>query len=126
MVPGKRGSGSTSERATTTTLAPSAAKAKAMSLPIPREAPATIATFPASFIYLALPLRRISPSDHLPAFAIITDCGACDRDKAWKRRTRGESGTSSQARRVLYAVSHSFLGRPATLTNASHTNGGHL
>src|SRR5262249_31446462 len=80
MVPGKRGSGSTSERATTTTLAPSAAKASAMSLPIPREAPATIATFPASFIALSLPLQGVSPEEHGPAPAIITDCGASDRN----------------------------------------------
>ena len=38
------------DRAATTMSAPSAANAKAMSLPIPLELPVTIATFPASFI----------------------------------------------------------------------------
>src|SRR4030095_7067627 len=95
MVPGKRGSGSTSERATTTTLAPSVAKASAMSLPIPREAPATIATFPASFIALSLPLQRASPQDHWSAPAIITDCGAYDRDQTRKSRIRGARGSLS-------------------------------
>src|SRR6266511_5068136 len=50
MVPGSRGSGWLSERAATTISAPSVANARAMSLPIPRELPVTIATFPASVI----------------------------------------------------------------------------
>src|SRR5262247_3158647 len=50
MVPGSRGSGWLSERAATTISAPAPANARAMSLPIPRELPVTIATFPASVI----------------------------------------------------------------------------
>src|SRR4029453_11721172 len=50
MVPGSRGSGWLSERAATTITRPTAANASAMSLPIPRELPVTIATFPASVI----------------------------------------------------------------------------
>src|SRR5262245_2363814 len=64
MVPGSRGSDWLSERAATTISAPATAYARAMSLPIPRELPVTIATFPASVInHLVVNDIRIATTD---------------------------------------------------------------